>query len=99
MADRFELPTDPKIAGRVIEAERASAEMGRIGAWLGSRDNAVIYIAALVALISLIAAALLAAYDSPSSPLRGDMAKTFAAIALSALSYIFGSTSRRANRD
>jgi hypothetical protein len=99
MAERFELPNDPKIAGRVIEAERAFAEMGRIGTWLGSRDNAVIYIAALVALISLIAAALLAAYDSSSSPLRGDMAKTFAAIALSALSYIFGSTSRRANRD
>jgi len=98
MADRFELPTDPKIAGRVLEAERASAEMGRIGTWLGSRDNAVIYIAAVVALISLIAAALLAAYDS-SSPLRGDMAKTFAAIALSALPYMFGSTSRRANRD
>jgi hypothetical protein len=72
--------------------------MGKMGMWFGSRDNAVIYIAALVFLISIMGCFLLALSDS-SSPLRADMAKVLAALALSALGYMFGSSSRRNGRD
>src|SRR4051794_30431594 len=96
MANKFELPSDPKLAGKILESEHASrlAEMGRIGVWFGSRDNAIIYIAALIIIFSMIGAAVLAGFDDGRSALRGDMAKALAALALSALGYMFGSISR-----
>jgi hypothetical protein len=96
MTNRYELPTDPKLAGKVIEAERASAEMGRVGSWLGSRENAIIYIAFIIILFSMVACLWLALAD-PTSPLKQDMAKAFAALAISTVGYMFGSNSRRGN--
>ena len=99
MASKLELPTDTKLAGKLIEAEHASriAEMGRVGVWLGSRDNAVVYIAAGIVVLSMIGAVILALPDSPSQ-LRSDIAKGLAALGLSALGYMFGSSGRRSGR-
>ena len=97
MANRFELPKDPQIATKIIETEHAGkvAEMGRIGVWLGSRENAIIYITGTVILVSIIAAAILAAGDDGHSSAREDLVKAFAALALSALGYMFGSMGQR----
>jgi len=99
MPNKFELPQDPKLAGKVLENEYASrlAEMGKIGVWLGSRDHAVIYIAGIVIVVSIIAALILALSDDGHSAVRADMAKAFAALALSALGYMFGSSGRRSD--
>jgi len=99
MANKFELPQDPKLAGKVLETEHAAriAEMGRLGIWFGSRDTAIIYIAGLVILISILAALFLALGDDGHSAVRADMAKAFAALAFSALGYMFGSSGRRNN--
>ena len=97
-AKRIELPTDAKLAAKVIEADRASAEMGMIGTFLGARHNAVVYIAFVIVVLSG-AAALWLALAEPTSPLKADIAKAFAALALSALGYGFGANSRRDGRN
>jgi hypothetical protein len=67
-------------------------ELGRIGYWLGSRDNAVIYIAAAVIVLSMIVATIMVLINTPAS---ADLAKAFGALAISALGYMFGSIGRR----
>jgi len=65
-------------------------EMGKIGIWFGSRDNAVVYLAWSVILLAIIGGTVLAVVDSS---LRPDMGKALAALAISALGYMFGRTS------
>jgi len=69
-------------------AREKAMEIGRVGYWLGSRDNAIIYIAAGVILLGMIGAGVMVWINTPAS---NDMAKAFAALALSALGYMFGS--------
>jgi hypothetical protein len=92
---KLDLPSDKTLATKIIEAEHEHAsrvvEMGKIGQLLGSRENAVIYLAAFVIMISVIAGAVLAYVEAS---LRPDMAKACAAIAISALGYMFGSGGR-----
>ena len=95
MANRVTpLPKDPDVAQKVIETEHASkdAEKGKIGVWLGSRDNAVVYLAAVLIIIAVITSGVLAVYE-PS--LRADTGKALLALALSALGFMFGAGSRQ----
>jgi len=91
-------PDEHELRKLTLEIERASKEkeldMGKIGAFFGSRDNAVIYIAAAVIVLSMIGGALMVLPDT-LSPARADMAKAFGALAFSALGYMFGSISSR----
>ena len=56
MANKIELPKDPQLASKIVETEHAAriAEMGSIGRWFGTRDNAVIYLAFVIILIAVI---------------------------------------------
>jgi hypothetical protein len=93
MVNKIELPKDPELAVRVLDAEHASrvVEIGRIGSFFGSRNNAVVYLAALVIILATIGAIIIAACEPT---LRADAMKALAALALSALGYMFGSGSR-----
>jgi hypothetical protein len=71
-------------------------ELGKMGDLFGSRDNAIVYLAAAVIVISIVAGCILAIFEPTSS--RSDLIKALAAIALSALGYMFGSI-RRNNND
>jgi hypothetical protein len=82
-----------ELANEQVSRERAM-EMGKIGTWLGSRENAVIYIAAAVIVLSMIGATIMVLINTPTS---GDLAKAFGALAISALGYMFGSIGRRDN--
>ena len=64
-------------------------DMGRIGVWFGSRENASIYLAAITILLAGSAAAGFAIAD-PS--LRPDIAKSLLGIALLAAGYMFGAS-------
>jgi hypothetical protein len=77
-------------------ARERAMEIGRVGYWLGTRDNAIIYIAAGVIMLAILGACLMAWINTPVSD---EMAKAFAALALSALGYMFGSVGRQHNRD
>ena len=89
MANRFELPKDPQLATKVLDVEHAGriAEMGKIGVLFGSRDNASIYLAALIIVLAVAGLVVLAVIDST---LRADLAKALGALAVAALGYIFG---------
>ena len=71
-----------------IELEREAQNMGRIGYWLGSRDNARIYIATGVLLFALTIYGV-AAYFDPG--LRADFGKVLAAVAIGSLGFLGGS--------
>ncbi len=96
MANRVELPKDTNLAGKVLEAEHASkvVDMGKIGVYFGSRENAIIYLAALVIVAAVLGASAIAIAE-PS--LRPDVLKALAALALSALGYMFGAGGRRSD--
>jgi hypothetical protein len=87
------LPKDPIVAQKVIEADAAkhARDMGRIGYWFGSRENAVVYLAAAVIVIAMCVSGILA-YQEPT--LRADTGKALLALALSALGFMFGAGGR-----
>lgn len=76
--------------GPVIDAEHAGklAEMGKIGLFFGSRDNAAVWIAGFLILLALLGLALLAWLDAS---LRLTVAQSFGALVAGSLGYIFGS--------
>jgi hypothetical protein len=94
MANKFELPKNPVIAGKIVETEHAAriAEMGRIGAFFGSRENASVYLAALVVLLAVIFCSVIAYSDAA---LRPDALKALLGLAATALGFMFGSGSTR----
>ncbi len=75
-------------------ARDKAMEIGRVGYWLGGRDNAILYIAAGIIMLAIVGACLMAWINTPVSD---EMAKAFAALALSALGYMFGSVGRHHN--
>jgi len=80
------------------QSQRAARqqEIGKMGAFFGSRDNAVVYLAMIIIVLAVIGGVVLAILDAT---LRGDMGKALAALALSALGYMFGSGAIRRNDD
>jgi|SRR2546421_11084150 hypothetical protein len=88
-----DLPDDKELAKYQLQAQTQQAarqqEYGRMGSLFGSRDNAVIYLATAVILLALIGGTIIAVVE-PS--VRGDMAKALAALAISALGYMFGAS-------
>jgi hypothetical protein len=93
------VPDPGDLRKMALANEHASREkamdMGRIGVWLGSRENAVIYIALAVIVLSMVGATIMVLINTPTST---DLAKAFGALAISALGYMFGSIGRRDDR-
>jgi len=69
-------------------------DIGKIGIWFGSRENAAVYLAALVILFVTIIAGVISIFE-PS--VRADMVKALIAIALSAAGFMFGAGTQRRN--
>ncbi|SDR10679.1 hypothetical protein SAMN05519103_00768 [Rhizobiales bacterium GAS113] len=102
----IELPSDKALAAKELAAKELTAkaldarsqettrrlEMGRIGAFLGGRDNAVIYLAWFVIIGASAGATILAILDPA---LRPDMEKALVGLMISALGFMFGSSGRR----
>jgi hypothetical protein len=64
-------------------------DLGKIGVWLGSRENASIYLAAITILFSGSAAVGFAVVDPT---IRPDIAKSLLGIAILAAGYMFGAS-------
>lgn len=62
-------------------------EIGTIGRFFGSRDNALVYLAWIIVVVALISSTIIAIMDAS---LRPDLTKAIAALAIAALSYMFG---------
>jgi hypothetical protein len=94
MADRVQLPKDKHIAEMVVQAdvEKHRREMGKIGEYFGSKDNATVYLAEILILVALIFMAAIA-YADPG--LRADALKAIIAIATLALGYMFGAGGKK----
>ena len=89
--NKIELPKDRTLATKVIDSESAkdleAMRLGKIGVYLGSRENAMTYLTwALIILCVLGATCLGIGNDS----LRPDVVKALLALAISALGYMFG---------
>jgi hypothetical protein len=82
---------DKELAKFQLQAQTQHAarqqDIGKMGAFFGSRDNAVIYLAWSIIILGIIGGTILAVIDPD---VRGDMAKAFAALTISALGYMFG---------
>lgn len=87
MTTKYELPNDRVLAGKVLDAEHKIAEMGTVGSFFGSRENAALYLAFLVIFAALVIAAAFAAYEPT---LRADALRAILGIAATALGYAFG---------
>ena len=94
------LPEDRDLDKLIVLAQSQSVqqrqEMGRVGEFLGSRDNAVIYIALAVILLSVISSVVLACFEP--NPLRSDLIKALASLAVSTVGFMFGSLRRSGDR-
>src|SRR5437764_14718097 len=97
MAIYSQLPNDPRLAHKIVQEEfrdvQRSREMGKLGSWLGSRENASTYIAGILALF--FAPCLCALLFAPigSGIERRDALQIFGGFFLAALGYLFGSLS------
>lgn len=94
MADQankyIDLPADKDLAGKVLDAVHAekALQIGKIGIFFGSPESAKLYIAGIVAVVSLVFVAGIAIWEPQ---LRSDAVKGFLAIAATAIGFVFGS--------
>ena len=92
-----DLPKNPEVAGKLIDAEHAHAlrlaEMGAIGGLMGSRENASLYLSAGVVVLALVGAVILAVCQPD---LRADTLKGVFVVATTALGYFLASGGAKA---
>jgi hypothetical protein len=69
-------------------------DIGTIGRWLGSRDNAVIYLAAGVLVFAILMAGFISIFEST---VRADMVKALISIATLAAGVMAGAGIQRSN--
>ena len=99
MVDRVQLPQDPKIAGKIIDAEHEQAsrriERGMMGWLLGSGSEKPGNIAGFVVVVSffLFGGLLIWGLDTPSLSKKDALLLVASFITLS-LGYIFGRSTR-----
>jgi hypothetical protein len=90
-----QLPTDPRLAQKIVQEEfrdiQRSREMGRLGGWLGSRENASTYIAGILAVFFALCLCALVFAPIGSGIERKDALQLFGGFFLAALGYLFGS--------
>jgi hypothetical protein len=67
--------------------QQDSLKLGAIGRWFGSRENAIVYIVALLVIICLFAAAVLAIVDDK---LRASAFEVFKTIAIALVGFFAG---------
>lgn len=86
-----ELPKDKTLAAKKIEAEANLAlrksEMGKLGEFFGTRDNAAVYFAATLIFVALGLGTVLAVYEPT---LRADALKGILGLAATALGFMIG---------
>jgi len=92
---QIQLPDDKELARTVITAQTKlqakQADMGKLGVLFGSKEYAVIYLAALVIVIAGLGGTVLAIYEPT---LRSDLGRAFIALVLMAAGYMFGAVQR-----
>ena len=62
-------------------------ELGKIGVWFGSRENAALYFAVMVIFLTLMGAGILGVAEPT---LRPDLMKLFTVVAVAALGFVGG---------
>ena len=62
-------------------------ELGKVGVWFGSRENAALYFAGAVVLLALVVASIVGIAEPT---LRPDLMKLLAAVAMAALGFVGG---------
>ena len=73
-----------------------SQELGKLGILFGSKENAPVYLAGILAILSLIGCIFVGVYAS-DTPTKGDLIKPLAAIVIAALSFIGGASGRHSS--
>lgn len=88
---KLELPDNIDLAKQIVDHDARARERGAMGRLLGSRENAPVYIAGVLAFLCVVAIIGLVYVPGEASELRGDVVKALAGIGLAALGYLFGS--------
>ncbi len=78
-----------------IDLKHHSQELGMLGRFFGSRDNAPTNIASVAVLLFIFLLALASILPLADGVDRDDLIKTVCALLLSSLGYLFGSASGR----
>lgn len=94
MANRVQLPDDPKLAGKILDAEHAQAskriERGAVGWLFGSGKEKPGNVAGLAILLACIMIILLAELNMATDVPRKELIMLIAGIIPGALGYYFG---------
>jgi peptidoglycan/LPS O-acetylase OafA/YrhL len=98
--NKIELPSDPKIASKIIDLEakhrQLEIERGILGRFFGSNDRVPTYIAGLIAFISVIAGLAYTFLPDSSKILpTGEFWKIVSPIITACLAYIFGAATKK----
>lgn len=75
-----------------LRLKENAQNMGKIGVWLGSRENAAVHIAGFITVLLIVIAGLIGAFGGED---RLEMVKLFGSFSLAAIGYLFGSLSGR----
>lgn len=70
------------------DLERGRQELGFLGRFFGSKENAPVFVAGLVSVMGLVGLLILVIWPGPAS--SGDGIKTLSGLVLSALSFLAG---------
>jgi hypothetical protein len=88
-------PEDKDLARMLVQAEvqqsERSQQMGRLGSWLGSRENAPTYIAGIMACFFALVIAAIVFVPMGEGLTRQDALQIIGGFFLAALGYLFGS--------
>ena len=91
MSDHRERTKDEGVTLESVKAEiqlkREAQQIGKVGEWFGSPENAAVYLAAALVLIIIVVLAVIAFIDAA---LRRDLATALAGLAIAALGYMGG---------
>lgn len=94
MANRVQLPEDPKLAGKILDAQHAQAaqriQRGAVGWLLGSGKEKPGNVAGLAILLACLMIILLAKLDMAADVPRKELIMLIAGIIPGALGYYFG---------
>jgi len=102
--NKIDLPSDPKLAKQVLDSETKhrtmEIELGALGKFFGSNHKVPVYIAGLIASITVVVGFIYTFIpdDWKTAP-TAEFWKIVSPIVMSCLAYIFGAATAKHNND
>lgn len=90
-----QLPTDPKLATKIVQEQmddvRRAREMGKVGVWLGSAENATRYVVSFMGILLVLGIVGVVLLPGSAWNEKKDAVQLLTSLLLAILGYLFGS--------